>query len=309
MLCSFCSNQAVYRSPYSGQAFCARCFKRNLEERVRTVINRHKLFEPHDHILVAVSGGKDSLVLLNVLHKIESRYTGVKLTALTVDEGVKGYRVSGVEIAKEASEKLGVEHHIVSFKEIYGYTLDEIYAKALEKGSQLHACTFCGVLRRKALNLKAKELGATKLATGHNLDDEAQTVLINLLRGSVVRLARLGVKPPRLWEGFVPRVKPLRYIPEREVALYAYLSGFKLYEEECRYVRLSMRDEVRWMLNRLEAKHPGMKYAVVGAIDRLAPLIDKEVKVEVKPCRHCGEPTARDICRPCEVLEEVGVLS
>ncbi|RLF16085.1 MAG: TIGR00269 family protein [Thermoprotei archaeon] len=305
--CTLCQAQAIYKSPYSGQLFCARCFKRNVEGRVRATINHHKLFEPNDHILIAVSGGKDSLVLLNILYKLEARRPGVKLTALTIDEGVAGYRGHGLRVAEEAAKRLGVEHHVASFKEYYGYTLDEIYDMAVKKRVGLHACTFCGVLRRRLINVKARELGATKVATGHNLDDEAQTALINLLRGTVSRLARLGPKPPRMWEGFVPRVKPLRYIPEREVALYAYLSGFELYEEECRYVRASLRDEIRYMLNKLESKHPGMKYAVVRAVDRLAPLIEREVDVKVKPCRYCGEPTARDICRACEVLEQLGI--
>lgn len=309
MQCSLCFNEAVYKSRYSGRALCIKCFKRGFEERVRDTINKYKLFGPKDRILVAVSGGKDSLVLLSVLHRIASSHRDVELIALTVDEGVEGYRVDGIRAAKEIAERLGVDHYVVSFKEVYGYSLDEIYVKARERGSQLHACTFCGVLRRKVLNLKAKELKATKVATGHNLDDEAQTILINMLRGNLLRLVRIGAKPSKVWEGFVSRVKPLRYIPEAEIALYAYFNDFKLYEEECRYVRLSMRDEVRRLLNKLEAKHPGVKYAMVRSWGRLATLIEKEVKVEVRPCQQCGEPTARNICRPCEVLKEIEVLT
>ena len=120
---------------------------------------------------------------------------------------------------------------------------------AFSKKIGLLGCTFCGILRRRLLNEAALKLGATKVATGHNLDDEAQTVFINLIRGDVSRLIRLGIKPLKYREGFIPRVKPLRYIPEKEIAIYAYLMGFPLYERECPYVRASLRDEIRDILN------------------------------------------------------------
>jgi len=275
---------------------------------VRTTISKFKLFEAGDRVLAAVSGGKDSAVLLRALVKLESR-RGVEVVALTVDEGVGGYRAKGIAQAEKLARELGVPHYVSSFKEEYGYTLEEIHSLASKKGSPLHACTFCGVLRRRLINLKARELGASKVATGHNLDDEAQTALINILRGSVSRLARLGAKPLRNWEGFVPRVKPLRYIPEREVALYAYLTGVELYDEECRFIGEAFRHEIRWMINRLDQRHPGVKYAIVSAADRLAKLVEREVKGEVEACRYCGEPTSREVCRACEVLEELGVLT
>lgn len=274
---------------------------------MRGTINKFKLLEPNDKVLAAVSGGKDSAVLLRTLIKIESRW-GAEVMALTIDEGVEGYRAEGIKHAKALAEELRVPHYVATFKEEYGYTLEEAYSMALEKKTMLHACTFCGVLRRRLMNLKAKELGATKVATGHNLDDEAQTALINILRGNVTRLARLGVKPLRQWEGFVPRVKPLRYIPEKEIALYAYLSGVELYEEECKFIVGSMRHEVRWMLNKLDSAHPGVKYAIVSAADRLARLIEDKVGGEVRACKYCGEPTGRGLCRACEILEELGVL-
>jgi len=273
---------------------------------VRTTINRFKLFSPSDRVLVAASGGKDSAVLLRSIVKLESRW-GVEVMALTVDEGVEGYRERGIEQARRMAEELRVPHYVTSFKEEYGYTLEEIQCIASRKGLPFNACTFCGVLRRRLINLKARRLGATKVATGHNLDDEAQTAFINILRGCVDRLARLRAGPSRAWEGFVPRVKPLRYIPEREVALYAYLTGVEMYEDECKFVEASLRHEVRWMLNKLDARHPGVKYALVSVVDRLAPLLEGGLKGRVGFCKHCGEPTSREICRACEVLEELGI--
>jgi uncharacterized protein (TIGR00269 family) len=306
--CVKCGAKAVYYSVYSGHSFCAKCFMKSVEQRVRATINRYKLFDPEDRIVIAISGGKDSQVLATIIAKVEKDFPGATLSALIVDEGVPGYRDFGLRRSKELCDELGIELTTTSFKELFGYSLPEIVSIAEQKGVSLGACTFCGILRRRAINVKAKELGATKVATGHNLDDEAQTALMNLLRGDVVRLLRLGPKPVEEFPGFVPRVKPLRYIPEKETTLYAYFKGYPLYEVECPYVRESMRDEIRSILNEIEGRHPGTKYAIVRAADRLSAM-GASLKVRVGSCKYCGEPTSRDVCRACELLEVLGVTS
>jgi uncharacterized protein (TIGR00269 family) len=306
--CVKCGAKAVYYSVYSGHSFCAKCFMKSVEQRVRATINRYKLFDPEDRIVIAISGGKDSQVLATIIAKVEKDFPGATLSALIVDEGVPGYRDFGLRRSKELCDELGIELTTTSFKELFGYSLPEIVSIAEQKGVSLGACTFCGILRRRAINVKAKELGATKVATGHNLDDEAQTALMNLLRGDVVRLLRLGPKPVEELPGFVPRVKPLRYIPEKETTLYAYFKGYPLYEVECPYVRESMRDEIRSILNEIEGRHPGTKYAIVRAADRLSAM-GASLKVRVGSCKYCGEPTSRDVCRACELLEVLGVTS
>ncbi|MEM4575855.1 MAG: TIGR00269 family protein [Candidatus Nezhaarchaeales archaeon] len=280
---------------------------KSIEHRVQATINRYKLFEPEDKILIAISGGKDSQVLATILAKIERKFPEVTLMALIVDEGVPSYRDFGLKRSKELCEGLGIPLTVASFKELFGISLPEMASIAERKNIHLKTCTFCGILRRRAINIKAKELGATKVATGHNLDDEAQTALMNLLRGDTLRLLRLGPKPIEEFPGFVPRVKPLRYIPEKEVTLYAYLKGYPLYETECPYVRSSMRDEIRFILNEIEGRHPGTKYAIVKAVDKLS-LIGTNLKVQVKTCKYCGEPTSREVCRACELLEAIGVV-
>ncbi|MEM2025878.1 MAG: TIGR00269 family protein [Desulfurococcaceae archaeon] len=279
---------------------------RSIEERVRRTVNKHKLFEPRDSILMAISGGKDSQVLATLLTKMEKHFPEAELMALIVDEGIPGYREFGLKRCRELCFELGVELVEASFKELFGYSLPEIVDRSCKEGLELKACTFCGILRRRAINVKAKELNATKVATGHNLDDEAQTALMNLLRGDAFRLLRLSAKPLEEYPGFIPRVKPLRYIPEKEVTLYAYLKGYPLYEAECPYVRYSMRDELRFILNEVEERHPGTKYSIVKATDKLAA-IGANFKFNIKTCKHCGEPTSRDICRACELLELMGV--
>ncbi|MEM1670352.1 MAG: TIGR00269 family protein [Candidatus Methanomethylicaceae archaeon] len=298
-----CGKEGFYLRRHSGEILCKKCFIRSIEKTIHKTIKREKLFEPNDKIMIALSGGKDSLTLLYVLSK---RKYGSEIFAATIDEGVSGYREEGISIAKKMVEKLGIKHYIFTFKEFYGYSLEELYELAFSKKIGLLGCTFCGILRRRLLNEAALKLGATKVATGHNLDDEAQTVFINLIRGDVSRLIRLGIKPLKYREGFIPRVKPLRYIPEKEIAIYAYLMGFPLYERECPYVRASLRDEIRDILNQIENRHPGTKFAMIRTVDKLTQLLKDKIG-EIKYCIKCGSPSGKDICRTCQILSMLGI--
>jgi uncharacterized protein (TIGR00269 family) len=306
--CSLCEQDAFYLRKTSNEYLCRGCFVKSVEGRVRNTIARYHLLAPGDRVAVAVSGGKDSLTALHILAKVVKRLPNSKLLAVSVDEGIAEYRQQGLEIMEETTNKLGVEHQVVSFKELYGAGLEEIYREAGLRHGELQACSFCGVLRRRAINQAAKRAGASKVATGHNLDDEAQTIMINLMRGDLPRLLRNAPRPMIEREGFVPRIKPLRYIPERESALYAYLRELPMYEVECRYVRNSMRDSVRNVLNEWEEQYVGVKYSMVRMVDKLVSEMPFEVlNTNLKACTICGEPTTREVCRVCELLQQVGL--
>ena len=299
--CTTCgSAKAVYHRPYSGEKLCRSCFIRSVEDRVRRAIYRYDMFRPDDRIAVAVSGGKDSLTVLRILHKIEQRFPKSELIAVSVDEGLRGYRDEALKRASEFCRSLGVEHVVVSFKKLFGYTVDE----AAELDQELGPCTYCGVFRRRALNVVARELGADKLVTGHNLDDVVQTVVMNLLRGNLLELVRFeqdGVLHPKL----VRRVKPLMLVPEREVAFYAYLTGIGFQRRVCPYFTRGLRNEVREALNRLEVMHPGMKFSVLRSFERLRKALESRVKASFRECRKCGEPTTGEVCRVCRLLERL----
>lgn len=302
-----CGKPCFYFRRQSGEALCKRCFTKSIERAAFKTIKKEGLFTPDDRIMIALSGGKDSVALAHILSKIEKRY-GAELFAVTIDEGVRGYREEGIGIAKEVARRLGLEHYTFTFKETYGYTLEEICEIAKSRGVQLLGCSFCGILRRRLLNDLALKLGATKVATGHNLDDEAQTFLINLFRGDVERIGRAGARPLVTREGFIPRVKPLRYIPEREIAVYVYAKGYDLYQRECPYVRASLRDEIRDLLNRLEAEHPGTKHSIVNVSDSLSKLLEEKIiSSKMERCTVCGSPSSRKVCRTCEVFSLLGI--
>jgi len=173
------------------------------------------MFRFDDRIAVAVSGGKDSLSLLHVLAKVEKRYPKASLVAVTVDEGIRGYRDEALKIAAENCEKLNIRHFTVSFKELFGYTFDQMVKRMMRKGNRETPCAYCGVLRRKALNVAARKVKADKLATAHTLDDETQTILLNIFHGDVLRMAKEKPATDEVHPKLVPRIKPFCEIPER----------------------------------------------------------------------------------------------
>ena len=226
-----------------------------------------------DHVAVAVSGGKDSISLLQVLSKMERKYPRATLTAITVDEGIRGYRDEALDIAQVNCKKLGIKHHSVSFKQLYGYTLDEIVERIHEKANQLTPCAFCGVLRRKALNIAAMDEGANKIATGHTLDDEVQTSLLNIFHGDITKLAVEKPVTDQVHPRLIQKIKPFCEVPERESALYAYVKGVSFQSTPCPYAGEAMRNDIRNLVNRIEERHAGTKFTVFKSIEKLRPAI------------------------------------
>jgi uncharacterized protein (TIGR00269 family) len=236
------------------------------------------------------------------MHEILGANRRLSLAAVTIDEGIAGYRPPSVDVARRHAEEIGVEHLVLSYKETAGVTMDRIVVHPKRE----HApCAYCGVLRRRNLNEAARRVGATHLATGHNLDDYAQSILMNHLRGDVERLARMGPHlPGRVQPGLVPRVLPLRTIPEKEVALYAILRGWAYHDGECPYASDATRGYYRDLLLDLEEREPGTRHALLAGYEKLQPLLRSEAKLGA--CATCGEPTSGARCRACELVESVG---
>jgi len=295
--CKKCTHDAIIFQKYSGMHLCKKHFVEDVERKIKLTIRQEYCIRKNDVIAVALSGGKDSSVVLYVMHKILGNRPDIEIVAISVDEGIAGYRSNTLEVAKNLTGVLGVRHIIRSFKEAHGVTMDELAALEREKGT----CSYCGVLRNNILNRAALDIGATKLVTGHNLDDEAQTVLLNHLRGDVERIVRFS--QPAAVEGLVLRAKPLRNIPEKEVALYALVNSLPVDFSECPYAGEALRGEVREMLNTFEIKHPGTKYSLLRGFDKLAGALAKELPpAKIEKCRICGETCTEDVCQTCKLL-------
>jgi uncharacterized protein (TIGR00269 family) len=307
VMCNICKRQeAFFFRPYSGEKLCRKCFTESIEEKVRATIAKYKMFDFDDRIAVAVSGGKDSISLLHILAKIERDYPKASLLAITVDEGIRGYRDEALKIAAENCRSLGIEHHIVSFKELYGYTLDEIVKKENKSIGKLTPCAYCGVLRRRALNTAARKLKANKIATAHTLDDETQTILLNIFHGDVLRIAREKPVTEEKHPKLVQKVKPFCEIPEKETALYAYVKKISFQSNPCPYAQEALRNDIRVMLNRIEEKHAGTKFTIFRSIEKIRPALEKISEKEgLKECSECGEPTTEEICKTCQMLKKL----
>ncbi len=288
MRCSKCNGRAVFEEP----RLCEKHFTEEFENTVKRTIRKFGLIKKGERVAVACSGGKDSSVLLHVLKKL-----GYNVTAIAVDEGIKGYRDRTLRDLREFCSKEGVELRIHSFREEFGGGLD-----AMKRKSHENPCTLCGVWRRKILNKAAR--GFDVIAAGHNLDDECQSIIMNLLTNKTDVLARLGpVTGVVESKGFSKRVKPLYFLAEKEVMAYSFLNSISTDFTECPYAHLSFRSAVRDELNRLEARKRGTKKRTVYEFLKILPkLKEQHRKGAVSVCGKCGEPSSGRECKSCRIL-------
>jgi len=313
--CSICGKPAVYVNRAAGLALCQRHFLEYFDRKVRRTIRRYKLFRPREHIVVAVSGGKDSMALLHYLHNLAKRVPGWRVTALLVDEGIRGYREYTVKRLVDYAEEHSIEYYIAKFRDYVGYTLDEIVRRGRERGLPYLPCTYCGVFRRYIMNRAAREMGATVIATGHNLDDIVQTFLMNVLGNDWAKIVRLGpVSGPASHPRFVRKVKPFYEVLEKETTLYAVIHGLYTGFEECPYAQMSIRWTVRRMINELEERSPGVKYSLLRSLETAIDILRRQGIGETDEgeglysCTLCGEPAAHPICRACQLRLQLGIM-
>ncbi len=311
--CDVCGlRRAVVYQRHTGRALCLECFREDMLARVRRENERWRMVEPGDRVMLALSGGKDSYFLLEAA--VELLGPG-RVFGLSIIEGIPGYnREDDVRKLVSVAREMGVDVIVTSIREYLGHSLYEAYMRAVKRGVRHAACTYCGISRRRIMSYYARIYGATKVATGHNLDDEAQTAVVNFIRGDLLGLVKMhplfrSVDDP---EVAAPRVKLLRKIYEWETASYAMLRGYPLQETECMFINMrpTLRAAVREALYRVEQEAPGTLLKMMEALDdALAPLA-----VEMKPerlgrCERCGELTSprRRLCKLCEILEQAGI--
>jgi len=306
--CGKCRKAPCVELRYSRTLLCPQHFFEMFEQRFRRTVREFGMIMPNDHVAVALSGGKDSTVLMHLLARLKKRLP-MKLSAILVDEGIAGYRPHTVKTAKAECRKLGIPLHIVSFEKEFGKKLDAILAARGRGNSAWGACTYCGVFRRTLLNRAALKIKADKLAIGHNLDDAAQTLLMNLMRNEPSRLARFGISGGVAEGGnLVMRIKPLIRSPEKEVALWAELHGIGIHHMQCPYANEALRQEVRRMLNSLEEKYPGTKFRIFSSFLSIKPAlveIAKKGGLEIPTCPSCGDASSGGKCAACKLLDGI----
>ncbi|KAF4632010.1 hypothetical protein G7Y89_g6119 [Cudoniella acicularis] len=281
-LCAICrTSRALIIRPKNHQKLCKSCFIAIFEAEIHHTITTTSLFSPGDRIAIGASGGKDSTVLASVLKTLNERYNyGLELVLLSIDEGIKGYRDDSLETVKRNAVQYDMPLKIVGYDELYGWTMDQVVEAIGKKGN----CTYCGVFRRQALDRGAKMLGINHVVTGHNADDVAETILMNLLRGDLPRLARSTSIVTGDANSEVRRSKPLKYAYEKEIVLYAHHKKLDYFTTECLYSPEAFRGSARSLIKNLERVRPSAILDVVRSGEDMAKLVP-EVVSGVSHCK------------------------
>jgi len=278
-------------------AFCADCFRDHCGNQVRRTIAKHKMLWSRERVLVAVSGGKDSLGLWDILLKLGYTADGVYLGL-----GIDGYSDKSAEFARAFAQSRGAVLHEVNLREDVGFTIPQAAPK------RSSPCAACGLSKRHLLNQAASISGYDVLVTGHNLDDEAAVLLGNVLAWDVQYLARQRPVLPGA-PGLARKVKPLIALSEREMAAYCFLSGIRYIVDECPMAAGNKHIAFKELLNAAEDRTPGTKFSFYhGYLDRLHPLLGQVVEdqqMQVRECGRCGAPTSTPTCAFCRLQSEV----
>ena len=271
-------------------------FNKYIRENVRGVIDDYQLIKRRDKVAVGLSGGKDSILTLHILVELLEELD-FEIFAVSIDEGISGYRCDGIAAARKNAEKLGVELIEGSFKEEFGFSLEQV------ANIYPSACIPCGVFRRQLLNKISHELGADKVATGHNLDDEIQSFLMSFAKADIRRFSKFGPKLDKIHPKLVPRIKPLWKVPEKDVGIWAVMNNVDVHFAECPYSKTSLRAKVKNYLNQLESKRPGTKLSILESFSKTFKFQKKSIIIGL--CKKCGQPSSLDICKACEMVEDI----
>ncbi|MCE9652950.1 MAG: TIGR00269 family protein [Nitrosarchaeum sp.] len=296
MKCDRCENQAAYTRKYSGETLCSSCFSNSILRKTAKTISKYNMIQNNELVAVAVSGGKDSLALLNIINQMAATHN-FRIKAITIDEGIPGYRNEALEIVQSFCNKLNVEHKVFSYKELFDLTLDE--ALDLRGNEKTSSCSICGTLRRRAIDHAAKDIGANVIATGHNLDDTLQTFVINMLSGDT---NKIGWMDPDTSENTLRKIKPFCEIYESEIVFYAFTNDIPFQTEPCPHMNEGIRTEIREFLNSLEGKHSGVKNNLYQSIVKVSQIV-KDVNYKQKViCEKCGSECTGKICSVCNIV-------
>jgi uncharacterized protein (TIGR00269 family) len=293
--CKRCTDPAVIGIRRHNATYCKPCFLVVFRQQVDRTIDHWEMVSPGDRVLVAVSGGKDSLALWDVLLD-----RGIDADGLYLGLGIEGYSDRSHELTRSFAEARGAALVTVDVRDAYGFDIPT----AGRKGAR-STCAVCGLSKRYAFNSAAVEGGYDVIATGHNLDDEAATLLGNTLRWNTEYIARQSpVRPAR--DGMVKKVKPLHRLSELETAAYAFLRGIDYVVEECPLVEGNTQVRYKEAMNTIESRSPGTKAQFfLGYLDRGLPLFRDEDDADVGSCANCGQPTTATFCAFCRARAQI----
>lgn len=271
--------------------------QKQFESKVKQTIQKYKLLSKKDRVIVAISGGKDSMTVLYLLKKF-----GYNVSALHINLEMGRWSEMHLENIKKFCRELKIPLHVYSVRKELGRSMCSIKSIVKSK-AKLQDCTICGILRRWLINKKARKLGADKLATGHNLDDASQTVLMNYFKGNLMIGVNEGPYVGIIQDKkFVQRIKPLYFIPEKEVENYSRSMNFPVIYERCPCVINAYRHKIRQILDEM----PEVKDNIVLSFMKILPKLRKKADIhDLHYCNSCGEPCRNEICKACLIIGKV----
>ncbi|KAG5436840.1 hypothetical protein PCANB_001662 [Pneumocystis canis] len=295
-LCELCFlNHPSLKRPKTSQKLCKDCFYYVFETEIHNTITSNSLFSRGDKIGICVSGGKDSSVLAYIMKTLNDKYDyGLDLYMIAIDEGILGYRDDSLEIVKRIQFQYSIPLKILSYDEIYGWSMDKIVKRV---------GTFCGVFRRQALDRGAEMLNIDHIVTGHNADDIAETIIMNLLRGDIARLVRC-TEILTTGESKVKRSKPFKYTYEKEIVMYAHFKKLEYFSTECIYSIEAFRGTARVLIKELESLRSSSIIDIIhsGEAFLLSDVVKKKLHIQ-RNCKKCGYMSSNDYCKACILLE------
>ncbi len=301
MGCDACATaKAVILCQKDRRRLCKECFLWSFEEEIHTTITSTRMFFAGERVVLGMSGGKDSTVLAHVLAILNKRHAyDLDLVLLCVDEGIRGYRDNSLKMARENQHELGLKMLVLSFEELFGTSMDEV----VEKTGRTSNCTSCGTFRRRALEIGAARLSANCIATGHNADDTAETVLLNLFRGDFNRLQRCT--QARSTDSSMPRCKPFKFTFQKEIVMYAFYKKLKYFSTECTYSPGAFRGNMRLYIKDLERINPCFITNLIRSGDDFMGQDSSQRRAT--PCTQCGSQTLAQntVCQACALVDRL----
>ena len=297
MRCRVCRAEPIIELRQHNAAFCEDHFVKFCRDQVQRTIDKHDMFEPDARLLVAVSGGKDSLALWDILDRL-----GYATEGIVIGLGIGDYSDESTEMARRFADERDLVLHVHDLRTEHGFDIPT----AVSATGRV-ACSACGLSKRHVLDAAAVDGGFDALVTGHNLDDEAAVLFGNVIRWQTDYLARQSPVLPE-GDGFPRKVKPLVRLGEREMAAYCIVTGIDYIVDECPMAAGNRHLEYKDLLNRLEQRSPGAKQAFyAGFLDRMAPIVGTASvdDVELGRCGECGAPTPGETCSFCRLSDRV----
>jgi uncharacterized protein (TIGR00269 family) len=296
MKCRKCGDAAVLELRRHNAAFCAPDFLEFFRNQVREAVRKHRMFGRDERVLVAVSGGKDSLALWDVLLG-----EGYQTTGLYLDLGIFDYSVESRAKCEAFAAARGAPLLVVPVAEAVGAPVPVIQAV-----TRRPPCSGCGLSKRYLMNRAALEHGLPVVATGHNLDDEAATLFGSVMHWQTDALPRQSPALPSTHPKLVRRVKPLYRLSERETAAYAFLRGIDYIVEECPFAKGATSIAHKEILNRMEDASPGAKHNFLfGFLDKARAAFERAEAVTLNECTRCGQVTTGTVCAFCKLADQV----